>query len=157
MSIKRWFSHICDSVGDGSGITDLTGNFEGSTFKVCPPVTDVYYVTHFVVMISDSSAIDLDSYGVSLSTGIDVCVMKNGVLREDLTPENIMSVKEWGKYTGNMTKVTHGLSDQIFYSTWEFRPYLRLNGGLWECLQITLDDDFSGLTGHTIVAHGYSG
>lgn len=156
MGHKGIFSRLCDSVGDGTGVTDLADDYSGGSataFKICPPVGEIWYVVKLIITVTDSTAIDLNNYGISLTNGINLSVMRNGAERDNLTPDNIMSVRDWGSYTGAMTKVEFGIASQAIYSTWNFDPPISLNGGLAECLQADLDDNFSSLVAHKIVAH----
>lgn len=159
------FARYLDTVGDGSGGKNANLDF-GATpdiFFIQPPAGAIYRISSLVVTIMDATGFTSALYGslAALTTGIGLRVEgTSGTIVDLAHGVKIKSNAEWHQRCFDTVLTSWGAGDDILAVRWDFRKLagqmLRLDrDDNAERLEVTLDDDLTGLTGHFFVAHGY--
>ena len=166
------FTHVLDTVGDGTGSKNANGNYASTpgTFILKPPADRVFGVNEMLVLIRDT-VIKSDGYGAitgGLTNGVSVHVVNDHEILEDLT--NGMPVKTTAGWAAFCEKVgapewDPGSAPKFFGGRWDFvtgreqNPII-LRGNAHnssrnnERLVIILNDDLTGLIDHFFVCKG---
>ena len=164
---KTHLFRFLDTVGNGSGTKDATGNYSdagsGSTdFLIAPTGTQVFVLERMIVHIKDTSGIDADKYGnnITLTNGITVTYNDtSGEVVDLLDGVNIFSNGDWARQCYDANLITWGSGNDIVSIRWTFSRAgipLVLKGDEGDDLTVTLNDDFSGLLEHRFQVQGYS-
>jgi len=163
MSLRRPFVQYFSTNGDGTGTINAVGNYAAAAteFKLAPPAGERYEVGCVLITIKDSGSLDADLYGngVALTNGIDFHLEENGVNILDLfAGQTVKTNANWASHTFEYSVITHGSGDNFIIAKWKvceaLGEALSLDGDDNEELILTLNDNFTGLTGHTFLAHG---
>jgi len=141
-----------DTAGDGTGTKNAIGSYAitAETFYVQPPAANVYAINRLVVSIEDITTTGIALYGATTVTNGVVIRRVSGSDAITLTDGVTLSTNlGWGRYcaVNQLTSQLQAVCDFV-------RP-IRLNGDRSERLEIVLNDDFSGLSGHYFIAQGY--
>lgn len=157
-------SRFLDTVGDGSGVKNANLDFNSTPdiFFIQPPSGVIYKIHRLIVSVEDTNgyiAAEYGNIGSVLSTGITVRVQDGSGTIVDLTDgEKIKSNADFGKFFFDVDLKTYGAGDEMLVARWTFTNHgvpLRLDGTTNERLEVTLDDDLTGLLGHFFMVHGY--
>lgn len=159
------FSRLLDTVGDGTGTKNATGNYSGgaTTFKILPPASTIFRVTRLLVYVKDTAGMVASEYGnlgSALTNGIQIRVHNGTTTVVDLTDgDPITENADYGKFCYDVQVLGWGAGDDILLARWTFSKAgqdLRLDGDATEALEVILNDDFSGLLSHKFIAQGYT-
>lgn len=152
-----------DVDGDGGG--SRAGNVDGSVtpvvLKLAPGAGEVFVITRLFVTIADSGTFNTSTYGAlaTLGTGLDFAIHDGvGVVVDLLNGESIKQHRDWDTAGGSTFLAVFGGGDPYVTVSWSFLDNgnpLRLVGDDGQYLAVTINDDLTGLTGHSFVAHGY--
>ena len=159
------FVQTMDTVGDGSGTTEILGDFSAAaeTFEVAGPTAadEHLVIVRVMVYTEDNASIDVEGYGgaAALTNGLTLDVTDSaGASVVDLTPTPIKSNGDWGAYCFDTAVDTWGQGDQAFKARWTFSKFTD-GSGLWlnngQKLVLTANDSFVSLVAHRVIAQGY--
>jgi len=129
------------------------------TFK--PASSEVWHISRLMIYIRDTGSFDADKYGnnITLTNGIKIEIKQNGVVQRTLTnAQPIMSNSHWGKFCYDTNLSTYGTGDESLAVRWTITKagtYIKLSDALVDTIEITLNDDLSGLVEHTFLFQGY--
>ncbi len=151
-----------DSVGDGSGTTNLVGDYSGgaTVFKIAPGAGEVFRLARMIGFVEDGGSFDSGYYGNAIT-------LTNGIaLNHDYGAGTVdmmggLTVKTSGDWAGLCHDVTHsnfGSGNEFITVRWTFSKtgqYVRLDGDAGDELRMTLHDNFSGLVNHRFMIQGY--
>lgn len=167
---KLPFVRKLDTVGDGTGNSDFTGDYSGAnatSARLNAAPNQVLTVTRLVIHIVDSTG----SYNPSLYGGL--AALTNGVkfsIKNDAGTlvdfsgnggagpvKNMGSFSHYGK--PEVADASQGtLSFAVHWELYDkFHPGILLDGSDGDYLCVDFNDDFTGLNHHHFVAHGYHG
>lgn len=160
MSNGLLFSRALDTVGDGSG-TKNANQATATTFKLKPPAGLSMEVGRIIIQIRDSVAPNSDNYGniTALTNGIDVKITRNGSEIRDLTDGlPVKSNADWGRVCYDIRESIFNAGTAFVQARWTFKRFsdngLVLNSSTDDALEITCNDNLSGLTEHYFTAQG---
>ena len=166
-TVKQPFYRFADTVGDGSGVYDLNGDYSagglGLTIaKVQPSAGEVLRLERVIWFIRDTGSFKASGYGAvagSLTNGIQVRVQNDGGTLVNLTSqEKIVTNGGIGTYCYDVDVKTWGSGDEMLLARWTFAKAgypLRLIGDNNERFELVLNDDFSDLVHHAFHLQGY--
>jgi len=165
MSVNNHLMQPLSSNGDGTGTVNINGNYASATdFYIQPPDKVIYSITNLLVNIQDSGAFDVAKYGngIVLTNGILCRIMIGSTVIVNLTNNfPIIHNGDWGHFTSELIYRDFGVGDKVLQVYIDFiktftKPII-LDGSLNEKLVLTFQDNFTGLTEHSIHAHGLMG
>lgn len=160
------FYQFLDTVGDGSGTVDITGDYSSTAerFLIANPSDsdEVMYVNRLIIHYGDTAGFSADAFAdfvSALTNGIQVRHRNDfdDSILEDLTDgEPIKSNAEWAKFCYDGRVDAFGSGADYFVVRWTLagagKP-LALRPG--QSLNFEFNDDMSGLLGMTVQAQGY--
>jgi len=150
-----------DTVGDGSGTKNAIGNYAAAaqTFKLTCPIGKAYTINSLMIHVSGPTNFALTGYGSiagGLANGLTLQISIGGAIVELNATEPIKSNDDWAHVSADVNHLTFvggGDSLAIPFKISDFGVPVVLSGG--DFIQITLHDDFSTLTSHHFIVHGY--
>lgn len=153
---------LLDTVGNGTGTTEATGNYSVTpqSFKYTAP-SGWAEIQRIIVMIQDTGAFDIEEYGngVALTNGIRVFLRdsEDNVIQE-YTSFPIKSNGDWAGHCHDFNHFDFGTGDEVGTIRWTFaksgQPIIvKLDQG--EYFEVLLNDDFSGLNKHRFTIQGH--
>jgi hypothetical protein len=142
---------LVDSIGDGTGATDLSLNFAVPTeFRLKPAINETMYTAQIVLSFSTNGKIKSKEYGsgTALISGIKLSMKKDGIVEPMFTQLTAI------KTNFEMVTVASGLKIFDYQGTiFGFRAVLDfrsmglnpivLNGNKGDEFIVTLNDDFT--------------
>lgn len=154
-----------DSIGDGSGSLNMTGDYSESgegekIFLIKPPKGVVYSYFKLLSVIGDNKNINSGGYGGKsqpLDNGIIIRLMRGDKFRFALTCEPITTSAGWAANAFDWQIIKEGSGDNLAIARWYFEENgipLYVNGSLDERLEMVLRDDFSHLKSHFVRLQG---
>lgn len=153
------FSRYLDTNGDGTGTKNANGNYSSAaeTFYIDGPLT----ITRMIVSVEDTGGMQAEEYGnlgTALTNGITIDIDSGGLDNElvDLTDgEPIKTNAGWGQLCYDVDLKSWGAGDDLLVVRWTFdKSGAPIKLGDDDRLEITLNDDFSGLIGHYFLVQG---
>ena len=147
--------------GDGTGDVAITGDYSVTpeTFELAAATRPVC-VKRLIVLIRDSGTFDAAKYGnnITLTVGLTFYVEDTATQQTfTLTPLPIVANVDWGRYCYDAAVKTWGTGDEFLLVRWTLAksldPGLILEAGTK--LVLAVNDDFSGLVDHTVMAQGF--
>lgn len=155
---QPFFRHL-DTVGDGTGSIDGNGNYSVTPRKLKLTAASELDLHRMMVEIRDTGAFSAEKYGAlaELTNGVKVEAIDadDNVLIDLLDGTPIKSNAEWGANCYDVDLKTWGAGDEFVLVRWTFAKAgapLTLHAG--ESLQVTLQDDLSGLVEHHFLVQG---
>lgn len=157
-------NQLVDTVGDGSGTTDMTRSTT-TIYKVVPGATEQFRLARINVYVEDgvNEKFSAANYGATQpidSTGIVVSVDDGDGVIETLTPQPITKIGEWHLVSGVdmfFTDFPSGGSDMCGVR-WSFNKHipggLILDGSRGEFLKFLVQGDLSDLVDHRAQVQG---
>lgn len=159
--LRNPFLQILDTVGDGTGITDMTGVYSAGSpgvFKIVCPANVRYFLSHIHIVVADNANLNMTDYGAipgGLTNGCQVTYSQNGVVGDFLKGFRPKQNVDW-LVLGDTTITTfagtaqalkcEGLFPQDYNDTFE------MNDG--DYFQMTWTDDLSTLVHHRCIVWG---
>lgn len=161
---KIYITRYLDTVGDGSGDKNMAQDFSLSEgkFIIAPSSTNLYFIARILVWIKDTGNFDADKYGnaIDVTNGIEMHKTNPAGNLIDLTDGfPIKTNADWMAVAFDFAYNSIGVGDNIASVRWTFAKagvHLLLHGDASEQLEVTLNDNFAGLTGHRMKVQGYS-
>lgn len=161
--VPKRLDRYLDIVGDGSGNTDVTGDYSSveEIFYIQPPKSTFFILERMLIFIQDTGAFDADSYGngISLANGIVVRVQDDSDTLLNLTAgKPIKTNAQWTRLCYDVSLSNYGTGDESAGVRWTFSKAghpLRLDGSKNERLEVVLNDSFVDLVDHTFLVQGY--
>ena len=153
--------------GPTSGII-MTGNYSVTpeTFVLGPPTGQVWKMHTLTVYIQDTGNFNVASYGngITLTDGISIRLFSGETeIANFMTDAPVKTNAGWARLCFNVEYLSFGTGDNAFVARWQLRPsdYIFMHGlgldphpDVADQFRITLSDDFSGLTDHTVLLEG---
>jgi len=161
--VKTYLVQHLTSTGVSGGTDDATGDYSGGQeiFYIQPPAGTVYRIARLLVFVRDSK-VNADDYGAitsGLSTGIGVRTQDDsGTLIDLVDGDKVQTSAEWAHHCYDATALAWGAGNEFLTVRWTFAKsgtVLRLDGDQNERLEVTLDDDMTGLLAHQFLVQGY--
>ncbi|MEE8262770.1 MAG: hypothetical protein V3R83_09940 [Gammaproteobacteria bacterium] len=159
------FARALDQNGDGTGSKDATGDYSvtPTTFRICPPLNQVFRITAFHVFYQDQPGWKAEEYGAApaLSIGIKMNLTTAGQTVQGMDFGDGFRFKsngDWAKLFTHSEFIEMGGGDEFAHNIWmieETGHELQLTGASQHCLTMSLNDDFSFLTAQAFIAEGY--
>jgi hypothetical protein len=164
-----YLSQFLSTNGDGSGQIDAIGNYlsAAESFYIEPAAGEKYHINRLIVYIEDVGAFDSGKYGkdVNVFRGIHMHATKSGNV-VDLMPMPVFTNSGWGQYCYDISLHSFGGGqvNGVMVVRWTFgralpqgldaldADVLTLHAG--DKLEVTLNDNFSGLVGHRFIVQG---
>lgn len=147
-------------VGDGSN-SDITG--AADVHWIAPASDEIWDIYRIIINIRDSGTVNADTFGAlsALTNGCTLKVMKGAtgsVEKLDLLDGTTLKNNgDLARHCYDMDISTATAGDKAVTARWTFAKAgepLTLNGGTGDRLVFTTQDDTTGLTEFTIMAHG---
>ena len=157
-------SRYLDTNGDGSGTKNANGNYSGGQeiFYIQPPAGSVFRITRMLVAIEDTTGALWQDYGnitSGITNGVAVRVQDDSGTLVDLTDaEPVKSNVDGGSHCYDAELKTAGAGNDFVQARWTFAnsgQMIRLVGDDNGRLEVTLDDNLTGLIGHYFKINGY--
>ncbi len=158
----NYLNRHLDLTGDGTGASNITGNYAVSTkYWIRPPSGSVYYLTRMIVHVEDAGSFDSGFYGnnITLTNGITMLVKTNGVTNDILDGDAIMTNGDWSHMCHDVSVHDFGQGNNHLTVRWSFfkgHTLIRLEGDKGEYFKVFFQDDFSGLIDHHMMLQGFS-
>ena len=157
-------NQLLDTVGDGSGTTDMTRSTT-TIYKVVPGATEQFRLARINVYIEEgvNEKFDAALYGSTQaidSTGIVISIDDGDGLIETLTPFPITQIGHWDLLAGVDMKFTNFPSGAADYCgvRWSFNKHipggLIIDGSRGEFLKFLVQGDLSDLVDHRAQVQG---
>lgn len=155
---KHKVDRLLDTVGDGSGSTEMAG---ASAVYFCkPPHGKKYTLSRVNVYIEDNGKFRGDRYGssASLTNGINVTLYGTSGSLFCYTPQTIKKIGHWHLLAGvDMYFTNFPVGNDIVavrWSFWKGSGYMVLDGNKGEFLEFKVQDDLSDLVSHLAQIQG---
>lgn len=132
------------SVGDGTGIINLTGAAPAD-YTVTPDSTTVYVLKRMNILQVDANFNNALGYGAgaALTNGITITVENASGVIKNYTPEPIKTTYEWGLLAGVDSSTTGGAGADANLVRWTFARgcgNIELDGSKGEFLKVSFGD-----------------
>lgn len=157
------FSKHLSSNGDGTGTVHATGNYSVTplTLKITPPEGKVYRIHSMSLVVEDNGGFNSGYYGngIVLTNGISFKLRDElGAVVSDFTNgEPIKTTGLMAHFFDRLEYINYGTGDEVVRASINFLQtmgdFVELRYG--ETLEVTFNDNFTGLIHHDVVAHGY--
>jgi len=154
-----------DTVGDGSGTKNATGDYSSGQeeFLIAPAAGEVFVLEQMTISIYDQGSLAPNTYyvGNGLTNGIQVKVKDAGADLLDLTDlVAVKTISDWSNLGARLFEHKNWSSAPTDHVSilWDFaeRGYpIVLDGDAGQYLAVELDDDLSGLLEHYFFVQGY--
>lgn len=132
-----------------------------ANFVVAPPAGEKWVISRMIAYLRDGGSIDSGAYGngITLTNGITMKVMRGAVEQLDMTAGDPVIINpDWTKLCYDATISNYGLGDETMAVRWTFSQsgmYIELDGDQSDKIQITFNDNLTGLNEHTFLFQGY--
>lgn len=152
------FLRFLDTNGDGSGISDATGNYSVTPqdFYCQPGENEAFLVDKIIGHYSMAGQITQSGYaaGPALTNGVDIYVTLRNISRTLTNGHPIINNDDW-LHHGFVLYVTtfQGINDSV-QVTLDFPRPVPLYGNTNDKFVITLNDNFAFLTDQHFTLHG---
>jgi len=139
------------------GNVEANGDYSGGAvdFTYAPGAGEQVRIHSGVITIYDSAVGDPTKYGflAALTNGIQIYVKNGGgVVQQLMGGEDIKTLYHWERLGCG---VNIGSSGKVWVGVFEFHEKIRLDGDDGEYLAVTVNDDLTGLDGHTFYVAGH--
>jgi len=149
---------LLDTIGNGSGITNAIGNYSTTPvlFTAVVPPNTLWFLNFIKIQVSDTGTFGGHDYGNitnGLINGYSIKIYKNNiptVLTAGLITYNDQFIHYSFEYQLTQFSNSYWTSSAVL----RFDPPFVLCGNLGDRVEITLHDNFTGLTDHTFAIHG---
>ena len=154
-----YFSRFLDTNGDGTGTKNAIGNQAATNFFISPDQGTYLSIGRLLVQITDIGNMVPANYGnlAELTNGIKLVKITNDGTETDLVDGFLIKTNgQWARYCFDaVLSISGGVGENYVNIRWTFsrggKDILLLAG---DRLEIQLDDDFTGLIGHTFLTQG---
>lgn len=158
----RFIYRRLDAVGDGTGTKSAVGDYSlaAQDFKITAPSAHQYEISRMIVSVEDTAGFQAAEYGnlgAALTNGISVLVTDAAdATIIDLTDgAPVKTNAQWSSLCYDADLKTWGSGNELLAVRWTFAKAgapIRLKPG--QSLVARLNDDFTGLVGHTFEVQG---
>ena len=148
--------------GLGTGAFNASGNYssEAKIFSIKPGSGEVFIINELTLHLVDGGALAVGNYGSipALENGILITVTNAGSVRRPILPRIIktnLDLVYVGNGGFNLVHFTAGID--AISATIDFRSQsepLILDGDEGHVIEVFLNDDFTGVDDHNVVARG---
>ncbi len=154
-----YFSRFLDTNGDGTGTKNAIGDQAGIDFFITPDIGTYLDVARLIVQITDVGNMKPANYGnlAELTNGIQLLKIAADGIETDYTDGFVIKTNgQWARYCFDaILSISGGVEQNYVDVRWTFTKggaELMLLAG--DKFIVRLDDNFTGLIGHTFVAQG---
>lgn len=161
MAGKEAIYQLLDTVGDGTGTKEATGDYSTTpeSFKL-KHASGMALVERVIVMIEDGGSFDSGLYGngVELTNGIRVYLRDiNDNILEEFTSFPVLTNGDWAGHCHDFNHFNWGSGNEVASVRWTFSKAgqsLTINFDAGEYMEFYLNDDFSNLVKHRFTVQG---
>ena len=155
--------HLTDT-GVSGGTINFNGDYSSAQeiAYIQPPSGEIFQISRLFITIQDTGAFRAERYGAlgaALTNGISLRVQDDsGTIIDFADGHKIKTNAIWAHFCYDVDVKTWGVGDELLVARWTFSRYrqnIRLEGSDNERLEITLDDDMTGLVGHWFFVEGF--
>lgn len=158
---KHFFRYL-DTNGDGSGENNANGDYSSASqvFSVAPPAGVIFLIYNFIVSVEDVGQMGGSAYGanIALTNGISIRTATGAATDVDLTAGLPIVVNaDWGRLAYEMVQQNFSMGRNFIQTKLSFAELggpIVLDGDKSQKLEVTLNDDFTGLNSHYFQAQG---
>ena len=150
-----------DTAGNGTGTKDAIGDYSsGQKFWIGPPAGKCYVLHRCIVQIRDTANPSADGYGnlAALTNGIEPSVTINGTKTDLSDGLTVKTNATWGRVCFDVKLDAFGSGNDFISVRWTFsksgQPFI-LYGDDSDRFDMLLQDNLTGLVGHTFQVQGY--
>ena len=165
MLMRGECQHLCrylDTNGNGTGTKSAVGDYSVTpeTFFIQPAAGTYYFLYRILFSVEDNGAPNAGFYGSNLTLTNGVILRSKTGAAEDTDFTDGIPIKrnaEFGRLAYDSTPQSYGIGDNFVLCRFTFDKFggpLVLKGDDSQSLEIALNDDFSGLTGHYFMVEG---
>lgn len=156
------FFRFADTVGDGSGTTNVIGNYDQveGIHRIKVPVGQNMLIHRMIITIRDAGVFRADHYGsigAALSEGIEVRIADGAATILDITDgQPVVHNLGWAERCYDTAFQGFAAGDNFLSARWTFEKAgqpLQLSSG--QELQIITNDDLTGLVEHYFNVQGH--
>ncbi len=164
-TVNTAFFRYLDTVGDGSGVknTNLDHSSVQGIYRIAPPAASVFRVTRMIISLEDATGFSTAEYGnlgIALANGIGVRIHDGTSTVLDLMDGiPVKTNGAWGRLCYDVNLSTFGTGNEMLLVRWTFDKSgmpLRLDGDQTQELQVTIDDNLTGLISQYFQVQGYA-
>lgn len=149
--------------GDGTGAHNVIGNHSGAEaiYYIQPPDGEVYVITEFISHISDAGKFLQDKYGAlaaALPVGVKMQIVDDNDILLDITNGDLIKTNDEFMHISDVRlQEWGGIADSLrsVLSSSNFGIELRLDGAQNQRLEVTVNDNFTGLIDQHFMVRGY--
>ena len=153
---------LASSNGDGTGTTNLVGDYSSTplTVSITAGTTKAITVQRVIISIEDAGTFDSGAYGngLALTNGITLAHYKAEALSAVLNPEAVKTNAGWAAQCHDVTLHAFGSGNPTLTARWTFAK--AIPGGIalqpGDSIRIGLADDYTDLIGHRYLFQGHS-
>jgi nitrogen fixation protein len=159
------FVQFISSNGDGTGTTDLIGDYSGASptnFEYEVPAAERHHLIRLIALVKDTGNFDADKWGngITLTNGWGLTVQQaDDTVIADLTPETVKTAADLSAYCFDVRNDSFGIGDEVLAARWTFGKFTERGEGIvlddGERLVLSMHDDYSDLTLQHFVIQGY--
>lgn len=159
---RRPHVQFFSSDGQGGGTVNMAVDGSGATqtFQVAVPTGfSRFFIARVIWEVVDSGTFDATDFGngLTLSEGIGLTYESAGFSIDLLGAQKITSNADFGRVAYDVDVKTWGTGDEVLLSRLSFNKFagpdgVQLDGA--DTLDLTVDDDLTGLTSFTALAQG---
>ena len=140
------------------GSDNANGDFSSEPGHFClfPDPKRRFVIKNMIISIQDSGTVKSDRYGseMLLTNGVQCRVVNPNGIKEDLLDGiTVMTNQDWERVTGQLRVPPFTPTNGVTV-VWEFAANVVLNFREREFMAITLNDDFTALSGHHFLCEG---
>lgn len=158
----RFVFRALDATGDGTGATTANGDYSLSAqdFKITAPSAYRYEVERLIVSVYDTAGMQAQEYGnlgAELTNGIEILVLNasDETILDVTDGRPIVRNSDWGARCYDVDVKSWGSGNEMLVARWTLAKAgagLLLKQG--QSLAVRLNDNFTGLIGHTFEVQG---
>jgi len=159
----RHFCRYLDTTGDGTGTIEATGNYAAAPveFFVQPQAGQIVQITRLVVYVRDVGFMRANEWAdqPALTNGVVIQHKDSSGILSDITNGRPLTTSpDLDAICATFRKTDYAGIEEALVGIIDFRENgapIRLDGDLDSRLVVTLNDNFSGLTGQRFRALGF--
>jgi hypothetical protein len=161
--VKTNFVQDFDTVGDGSGITNMNVDGSGTTqnFFIKPNAGEIIRISRVLLSIRDTGTFDSGGWGnnggTPLTNGLKMYVSYSGGADAQINGA-VKSHYELASVMYDFTHFSFGSGDEFAVSRFSFDKFgdhVRLIGDNNDYIKITVEDNLTGLVDQRVKGEGY--
>lgn len=154
-----------DTNGDGTGTKNANGDYSSAEeiFYIQPPANQRYELHRIIITLEDTSGFSAQEYGnlgAALTNGIEIKSRNNDVVTCDITAGiPIKTNAQWAALAFDVDLKSWGAGNELLTARLTFEKAgepIVICGNIGGRLEVSLNDDFSGLITQYFMVQGYT-